>query len=107
MQPISVTQSGAGASAWRSVNTHISPVNIAIGVDVTGLATYTVEHTYDDVNNLPAGVVAPLVFSHPTLVNQTVDAEGSYTAPVAYFRINVSLGTGSVRMTYVQAGISG
>lgn len=106
MTPLTVSKVGAGSSEWRSVNYQSPYVSIGIGVTVVGMVTYTVEHTYEDVNSLPPGFTDPTVFSHPTLVDKTANAEGSYLAPITFFRITITAGTGSVFMTYVQAGIA-
>lgn len=100
----SVTQTGIGVSDWKSIDTDsVSPTNVGVAVTVTGLVTYTVEHTSDDVQT----VASPTVFQHPTLFDKTTTAEGSYLTPISFIRINVTVGTGSARMTGVQAGIAG
>lgn len=99
-----VTQIGMGTSDWKIIDTDVvSPTNVGIAVVVTGSVTYTVEHTYDDVLT----VDAPTVFSHPTLVDKIAAAEGSYVTPIAFIRINVTVGTGTAVMTFLQAGVPG
>lgn len=107
MKPVSVAQTGVGASAWKSINFHAQEVNIGIGVQLTGAATYTIEYTYDDVNNLPEGVLSPLVFPLSTMTNQTASADGQILFPITYLRIRVTAGLGTARMVFVQSDIIG
>ncbi len=108
MKPVSVVQTGVGASAWKSINFHAQQVNLGIGVGVTGDVTYTVEYTYDDVNNLiPASVTEPLVFPLTTMMNKTTSADSYILWPIAFLRINVTEGAGTARMVFVQSDIEG
>lgn len=107
MKPVYVTQVGAGVSDWKMVNWNAQQVQIGIGVAVTGIATYTVEYTYDDLNNLPDGATEPTVYSHPTLQGLTQTSDGSFTTPVAFIRLNQTAGAGSTRMTILQSDLVG
>ncbi len=108
MKPVSVVQTGVGASAWKSINFHAQEVNIGIGVGVTGSVTYTIEYTYDDVNNLiPASVAEPLVFPLAGMIGRTTSADANILWPIAYLRINVTAGSGTARMVFVQSDIEG
>jgi|SRR5215472_1817074 len=96
-----------GSTLWNIMNWHVSPVNIEVsGVQVgTQGVTWTVQYTYDDPNNLPAGVQFPQPFNHPTLVNQTGSLDGPINDPITAVRLYMSGGTGTVRFTVIQAGI--
>jgi hypothetical protein len=107
MIPAYVIQNGAGISPWKVMNTHATIVNIGIGCSVSGQATYTVEYTYDDPNNLPPGASGPQVFQLSSMTNLTTSADGALLQPVTAMRVNVSVGTGTVRMTLVQSDIVG
>lgn len=100
-------QTGTGSTAWNVVNWHVSPINIGFGVVVTGAVTYSIQHTFDDPNNLPSGVSSPQAFNHPLMANQTTTMDGSYTFPIVAYRLNVSAGTGTARFSTLQAGIEG
>lgn len=107
MTPATVQQMGSGSSEWKSINYNAGFISIGIGVTVVGMCTYTVEHTYENVNSLPPGFADPTVFPHPTLVDKTANAEGFYLNPVSFIRITVTQGTGTAFMTYVQADLGG
>mgnify|MGYP000166692795 CR=1 FL=1 len=68
MRPTSVTVSGTGTSSVVVPDYNISPFNVGVGCKISATATYTVEHTYDDPNNLPAGVSFPFAFNHPRII---------------------------------------
>ncbi len=107
MKPVSVSQTGVGVTPWKSINFHAQEVNIGIGVGVTGVVTYTVEYTYDDVNNLPDGVASPLVFPLAGMVGETANADAQILFPISYLRLNVTAGAGTARMVFVQSDIVG
>lgn len=99
---------GVGSSLWNYVNQHVSPVNIEFsGVVQTSPINYSIQYTYDDPNNLPAGVAAPQPFNHPTIVNLTSSLDGPTNDPIMAWRLLVNSGTGTVRATGLQAGIAG
>jgi hypothetical protein len=97
----------AASTPWFGVNWHAQPVNIELAGVVTGTVNYTWQYTYDDPNNLPSGVLFPQPFNHPTLNNQAVSLDGSINDPVAAVRLVVNSGAGSVRGTWMEAGVSG
>jgi hypothetical protein len=105
---VSVGVDGAGSSIWNIVNWHVSPSNIEYGVILaSGAATFSIQYTYDDPNNLPAGVAYPQPYNHPTIVNATGTIDGSSNDPITAWRLLVSAGTGSIRAIGIQAGIGG
>lgn len=104
---LTVGTNGVGSGTWQSANSFVSPVNVNMQCIVTGTVNYTIQGTNMDVNNLPSGTDYPLVFNHPILAAQTASAQGSWTDTLSFFRILINSGTGTVQMTYAQAGISG
>lgn len=101
-RPIVVTQFGTGSSPWAVIDHHINPVNIGVACVVSGTANYTVEYTYDNIEN---SGFSPTVFPHGTLVALTATTDGNFTLPVYAIRVTINSGTGSVAMTLVQSGI--
>src|SRR6266853_24693 len=98
------------ATPWLGVNLHAEPINMELAGVVTGTLTWGWQYTYADPNNLPAGVLFPQPFNHPTLTNITVSQDGSINDPVAAIRlviISAATNTGSVRGAWMEAGISG
>jgi hypothetical protein len=82
------------------MNTNISPFNVGFGVTVSGNATYTVQHTFDD-----PGVGFTTWFSHPTIASKTDAQDGNYAFPVTGIKLLVSSGNGTATMSVVQSGI--
>ena len=80
---------------------------MGFGVAVTGTVTFTVQHTFDDV--FAAGFVAASAtwHNHPTVAGSTATADGNYAFPVRAVRINQTVGSGSTRGTFIQAGMPG
>ena len=106
---VSVGVNGVGSSLWNIVNWHATPSNIAISGAVVGTTAvnFSVQYTYDDPNNLPAGIQFPQPFNNPSIVNATSTVDGAINDPVTAVRLLVNSGTGTVCMTIIQAGISG
>tara|TARA_R110000868_G_scaffold115286_1_gene307944 strand:+ start:364 stop:681 length:318 start_codon:yes stop_codon:yes gene_type:complete len=98
------TQTGVGSSNIIVTDTYICPFNVGFGVVVTGAATYTVQHTFDD----PQVAGATLTwFGHPTVAAKTDSQDGNYAFPVAAIKLVVTVGTGTAVMTLIQAGVVG
>ena len=100
MRPQVITKSSSGTTAWIPVDYKQSPFNVGFGVVVSGTLTYDIEHTFDDVFD---STVTPTAFKHATVVSQTTNKDGSYTAPVRAIRLNVTAFTsGSATLTLLQ-----
>ena len=104
-QPVEFTQTGVGATDWFLTDIHRNPFNIGFGVEVTGTVTYTVEHTFFKDLYTETPVPAGSIFPHATIANQTASQDGNYAFPVMAVRVNVTAGTGSIKVTFIQAGI--
>jgi hypothetical protein len=107
---VSVGTNSTGSTLWNYVNWHVSPSNIefsTILVSATANATWSIQYTYDDPNNLPANVTSPSPFNHPTIVNQTASIDGMTNDPITCWRLFVAGGTATIRATGIQAGIGG
>ena len=105
MRPVRVTVTGIAVSPPIVLDHSQSPGTVAIGVIISATATYTVEHTFDDVF-APAFTPGTATWlPHSTLAAKTTNADGNYAyAPIAC-RLNVSASTGTVTMTVVTEGI--
>jgi hypothetical protein len=101
MRPQVITQTGTGTTAWIPVDYKQSPFAIGLGVVInSGTATYTVEHTFDDIFD---STVTATAFPHPTVAAQTTNKDGNYAFPVRAIRLNVTAGTSPVvTMTALQ-----
>lgn len=81
--------------------------NVALQIDVTGTVNWTVQQSLQNPND---ATTAPVVwFDHPdtNLVAQTVSRQGNYAFVPVACRITINSGTGSVRMTALQANPPG
>lgn len=106
MRPVTITQAGAGATAPVPMNQYTSPFNVGFGCDVTGTATYTVQHTFDDVFASGFTPASAKWYNHASVSGVSTDQDGNYAFPVSAIRLVLAGGsTGSVTMTILQAGI--
>ncbi len=99
-----------GSTMWFIMNTGPTPSNIEASGIVTSSSTavtWGVQYTYDDPNNLPPSIGTAQPFNHPTLlsISGTTSADGPINDPVVAVRGVVTNGTGTVRFTFLQAGI--
>ncbi len=101
MRGVIVSQTGVGSSATIPLNPFDNPFNVGLGVVVTGTVDYTIQHTFDDVQN---AAVTPTWFNHSSLAALTVNADGNYAFPVSAVKILVNSGTGTATATIIQAG---
>ena len=100
MKVQTVSKTGTGSSSALVMNTNVSPFNVGFGVVVSGTVNYTVQHTFDD----PA-VGFTTWFSHPTVANESANADGNYAFPVTGIKVLVNSGSGTATMNLIQAGI--
>lgn len=101
---ITRTVTGVGTSAIHVPDTFKDPFNIGLGCVLTGSATYSVEHTFDDVYSPTFNPATATWFTNSGLNAKTTSADGNYAYPVNGIRLNVTAGTGSVTLYILQAG---
>jgi hypothetical protein len=104
MRPVQVSTDGVSVSAVIPIDVYLNPTNIALGVVITGTATVTVQHTFDDVFAEDFDPSTATWFDHPTIDDATDDEDGNYAFPPRGVRLNQTAGTGSAVLTLVQAG---
>lgn len=101
---VSVSGSAGGNSAWIPLNHYAVPFNVGFGVTKTGTgdATYSVQHTFNDVL---AGSAAT-AFDHSFVSGQTAARDGNYAFPVMAVRLAITAASGSSTWEFhvVQAG---
>lgn len=108
MRPIILTTSDASGGTKNSnpaVLDYYGRPEVSLQVVVTGTATWTVQQTLD--NPLTAGVT-PTWFNHPDTANmvaQTTNKQDNYAYIPVAVRLQQTAGTGSVKLTIVQAGL--
>lgn len=69
-----------------------NPFSVGFAVVLTGVATYSVEHTFDDIL---AGAT-PTWFPNATVAAATASANGNYAFPVTAIRLNMTAYTSGV-----------
>lgn len=119
---VSVGTSATASSPWISVSPFFCFWALSVAVWLTGTATYTVEHTYDDPNggrsgpnadliqyqwsNEATGINPPRVSSLTALTSKSANAEAQYVdQPIMAIRITVTSGTGTAALQVLQAGM--
>ena len=92
MRPVSLTVNGIGTSAPIVLNYMQTPFNASISVIVTGVATYTVQHTFDDIfaSNYVAANGNWWNNDNANLVGATSSQTGNYSAPIRASRLVVN-----------------
>lgn len=105
-RPKYVSLTAIGVSAPIPINRYSNNSNIGVGVKIVGgTATYSVQHTFDDVQAPGFTPVGAKWFDHATLVAQTADKDGNYFAPPRAIRLNVTaLAGATVTMALVHGG---
>jgi hypothetical protein len=102
MRPQTASRSTTGSTDWLPVDHHKNPFSVGFGVVATGTIDYTVEHTFDDIQD---STVTPTAFPHPDVDGATASADGHYSHPVRAIRLTVnSVSGGSAVLTAIQAG---
>ena len=102
MRPKKVTVTGVGVSPWLPLDPKQAPFNVSVGcVLVSGTATYTVEHTFDDVY----GGGTLVAFPNSGITAATTSKDGNYSAPVEAIRLNVTGGASPVVYMIVSQGL--
>lgn len=102
---VTVGTNGVGSTQWFSVGYHTTPVNLGIGVVVTGTINFTVEYTYDNLN----GTTPPAIWPLTALASKTAATDSNILFPVTGVRLtqNSFTNPGTATMSIVQAGLGG
>lgn len=104
-KPVALTVVANGSTISSTVfvpDRHLNPFNIGFGCVVTGVITYSVQHTFDD----PLTVASPTWFNHALVVNQTTTQDGNYAFPIAGIRVTSTAGSGSLVAKFIQSGVN-
>jgi len=111
MQPkvFTVTASAGGTSnsPVYVVDTYNVPANIALGVVVTGSASYTVQHNFTDPRTTNLNTLTTGWMDHQYLLNMTTTSAGNYAFPPAGIRLQLgAAASATATFTIIQAGAS-
>ncbi len=103
---VTVGTNGIASSQWFQLNTMTNPINVGVGVTVTGTINFSVEYTYQDPNTLALGSY-PTVWTQSALAAKTSATDGSFTFPCWGMRLTQNSFTsgGTATATFIQAGI--
>lgn len=103
MRPKKITVTGVGISAWIPLDNKQAPFSVGLGAAiVSGTATYSVEHTFDEVYDL---TVVPVVYSNTGMTAVTANKDGNYAFPVRAIRLNVTGGVSPVVSLNILQGV--
>ena len=101
---VKVGVNGASASGWVLLDHFKNPFAISLAVDISGTTTYTVQHTFDDLQLL-TDISSVKVFSHVEMAAKTADGDGNYAFPCTATRVIItSYTSGTTTFTVTQAG---
>ena len=100
-RPIRFTQTGIGSSAVVPMDINRVPYKIGVGCVGTGIATFKLQGTFDDVYD---SAVTPTYFDVSGFAT-TANAQGVIEIPYTGLKVAISSGTGSVAVTLVPQGL--
>lgn len=104
MRPVTLTVSGVGNSPIVPMDFRAQNFSIGFGCVITGTATYSVQHTFDDIYN-PA--ITPTWFNNSTVTAATTNMDGNYAFPIRAMRLSVAASTGSVTINILSSSGQG
>lgn len=84
---------GLCEGAWIPLNIRTREFSVGIGVNITGVMTYGVQHTFDDVFAADFNENSANPLDHDTLTSQTVNNDGNYTNPPNAMRFQITAHT--------------
>jgi len=98
---------GTCESQWFELDHRSGDFNVGLGVDVSAAATltWTLQHTFDNVQASDFVESTAIAHNHDTMVGQTADLDGNYTNPVIAVRLDLTAHTsGSTVLSVIQTG---
>lgn len=107
MRPSVLRVRGGQSSNVYTPDHYISPMNVALGVRVSGTVTCTVQYTFDDVFAPSYDPSSGNWTNHPSLTSLTLSADSNIAYPVTGVRIVGNTGSGEAFLTIIQAGGGG
>ena len=98
-----IAANATGAATAINLNWLQTPFNASFIADLSSASgvTYSVQSTYDDLND--AGITSPTWLTDSVANAATETKSNSYTAPIKFLRLNVgTAGTGTIYFTVLQ-----
>ena len=101
---ITVGVNGASTSPLYMPETYVNPMNVGLMIILSGVLTYSVEHTFDDVQVADLSTLSFL--DHDDLTAKTASDDGNYAFPLRAFRLKITAFTsGTAKFSSIQAGM--
>lgn len=105
-----------GASQEIPLNLYVIEFNVNLVVEVSGTVNYTVQYTFDDVQNTNGTLSATAGFptatggpynwvNHSSLTSQTANNAGQLIGPTVATRIVTNSGSGTLSFRVIQSGL--
>jgi hypothetical protein len=104
MKLTTITQSGVGRSNICAVDDFQAPFNVGIGAKLTGSATFNIEYSFDDPMAEGYSAASATWYVASGFSGLTASTGGAFTVPCKAISINVTINTGAVTATVIQAG---
>lgn len=89
------------------IDYYVSPTSIGLGCTVTGTVNFTVQYTFDDIFASGYNPATGSWVDHPSLTAKTASTDSNLAYPARALRLVGNSGTGSTRLTVIQAGNGG
>lgn len=94
-----VTVSSASSSKWIPLNINQDNFKVSLGLEITGVGSYKVEHTFDNIQTDSN----PTAFPHAVLAGVVANADSNYDFPVRAVRLTcTSYTSGSATLHIIQ-----
>ena len=109
MRPVYLTVTGIGVSAPVPMDIKKAAFNVGVAcVILSGTATFTLQHTYDDITVPGWNPATANWFNNSNISNATVSTDTNYLGkPVRAIRLNVTASSGgSVQLQIIQGTTS-
>lgn len=98
-QPVVLSQTGAGVSAWKNADFRANPFVLQFNCSVSGTVAYSIETTNSDLLGGATAIVAAT-----TIAAATAAAALTLTGPCRFWRLNQASGSGTTTVEAIQAG---
>ncbi len=94
---------GLSVSKWYQLDTRKVDFSVGIGVILSNTLTYTVQHTFDDVQ--VSNVAGLAAFDHDSIAAKSANDDGNYSSPCIASRLQITAYTsGTAKFNLIQAG---
>lgn len=116
---VKVGTNTTGSSPWKLFDSHLDPSYLSLSAQlVSGSGTASVEYTYDEflpgtglqadtAKGYGANTPNPVALPHAQLQGLTASNDGAIDYPIRGWRLTITLGTGTWKLTGTQSGVAG